>query len=149
MFRREDQVQSGPRPASRTRYLATGSQTDGDYGLFESLLPPGAMGPGPHFHQTFSESFYVLDGFLSLLGRNGEFVSAGAGEHVYVPRQSVHGFRNASASDPVRFLILFTPGTPREEYFEGLARMFAEGKQPTEAEIDAFALLHDQVNIRD
>ena len=47
-----------------------------------------------------------------------------------------------------RFLILFTPGAPREAYFEGLVELTGGGRTPTTAEIDAFALQHDQLNLR-
>ncbi|MGI8693371.1 MAG: hypothetical protein ACR2JK_10815 [Geodermatophilaceae bacterium] len=47
-----------------------------------------------------------------------------------------------------RFLILFTPGIPREEYFDGLAACRAAGLELTEAEIDEFARRHGQINVR-
>jgi quercetin dioxygenase-like cupin family protein len=139
--RRDDQ-----RSAGRTRFLATGSQTRGDFGLFEVTMPPGGRGPGPHLHRTFSESFHVLEGSLEVLA-DGEWTTAHAGDLLYVPRSGVHGFRGA-AELGARFLILFTPGIPREHYFEGLLELYADGRAPTTAEIDAFALRHDQLNLR-
>ena len=55
------------RSAGRTRFVATGAQTRGDFGLFEVTLGPGDGGPGPHLHRTFSESFHVLEGSLAVL----------------------------------------------------------------------------------
>jgi quercetin dioxygenase-like cupin family protein len=141
--RREDQ-----RSAGRARVVATGSQTRGDFGLYEFTLPPGGGGPGPHLHRTFSESFHVLEGELAV--RTGdEWTTASAGDLVYVPRSAVHAFRSAGPEVGARFLILFTPGIPREEYFEGLVELYAGGRRPTPAEVDAFALRHDQLNLRD
>jgi quercetin dioxygenase-like cupin family protein len=143
LSRRTDQ-----RTAGRTRFVATGSQTRGDFGLYEYTLPAGAGGATPHLHRTFSESFHVLEGSLDVL-TGEEWTTAHAGDLVYVPRSGVHGFRAAGPDVGARFLILFTPGIPRELYFEGLVALHADGRQPTTAEVDAFALQHDQLNLRD
>ncbi|GAB4081151.1 cupin domain-containing protein [Modestobacter muralis] len=141
--RQEDQ-----RSAGRTRFLATGDQTRGDFGLFEVTMAPGGSGPGPHLHRTFSESFHVLEGSLAVLA-NGGWTTAHAGDLVYVPRSAVHGFRSAGPDVGARFLVLFTPGIPREAYFTGLVELHAGGRTPSTEEIDAFALEHDQLNLRD
>jgi len=141
--RRDDQ-----RSAGRTRFVATGSQTRGDFGLYEYTLPPGAGGATPHLHRTFSESFHVLEGALDVLAGD-EWTVAQAGDLVYVPRSGVHGFRAAGPDVGARFLILFTPGIPRERYFEGLVELYAGGRTPSTAEVDEFALRHDQLNLRD
>jgi quercetin dioxygenase-like cupin family protein len=141
--RRADQ-----RSAGRTRFVATGAQTRGDFGLFEVTMPPGGSGPGPHLHRTFSESFHVLEGALEVLAGE-EWTTAHPGDLVYVPRSGVHAFRSAGPDVGARFLILFTPGIAREGYFEGLLELHAGGRTPSTAEIDAFALQHDQLNLRD
>src|SRR5260370_27638460 len=41
-------------------YLATGASTGGTYGLYRWVMGPEPSGPGPHFHRTITESFYVL-----------------------------------------------------------------------------------------
>lgn len=140
--RRHDQ-----RSAGRTRFVATGAQTRGDYGLFEVTMAPGGSGPGPHLHRTFSESFLVLEGSLAVLSGE-EWTTADAGDLVYVPRSGVHAFASAGPDVGARFLILFTPGIPREQYFAGLLELHAGGRTPSTAEIDAFALQHDQLNLR-
>ncbi len=137
-----DQRRNGP-----LRYVAPGWLTRGDYGLFEMTLGPTTPGAGPHLHRTFSESFYVLDGELEVLA-DDHWVTAGTGELVYVPRSGVHGFRNA-ADRSARFFILFTPGVPREEYFDGLVALRAGGRRPTDEELDDLARRHDQLNLRD
>ena len=141
--RRDDQPSAG-----RTRFVATGAQTRGDFGLFEVTMAPGGSGPGPHLHRTFSESFHVLEGSLAVLAGDS-WTTAHAGDLVYVPRSAVHGFRAAGPDVGARFLILFTPGIPREDYFTGLHELTTGGRTPTTAEIDAFALRHDQLNLRD
>jgi uncharacterized RmlC-like cupin family protein len=48
--------------ATTARLVATGSRTDGNYGLFRWDMTAASAGATPHFHRTFSEAFYVLDG---------------------------------------------------------------------------------------
>lgn len=131
--------------AGHTRFLATGSDTQGDYGLFEFTLQPGEPGPAPHLHRTFSESFHLLEGRLEVLA-NQRWITAAAGDVIYVPRSSPHAYRAVEVA--ARFLVLFTPGIAREAYFEGLVELHAGGKTPTVEQIDEFALRHDQLNLR-
>jgi len=65
-------------------YLGTGSNTDGEFGLYRVEMGAEATGPSTHFHRTISESFYVLDGRLSLF--DGERWMAGeAGDFLTCP----------------------------------------------------------------
>ncbi len=43
-------------------YLATGASTGGLFGLYRWNMGAEPSGPGPHFHRTMAESFYVLSG---------------------------------------------------------------------------------------
>jgi hypothetical protein len=43
-------------------FTAPGSATSGQYGLFEWNMTGTPGGADPHFHKTFSESFYVMEG---------------------------------------------------------------------------------------
>jgi quercetin dioxygenase-like cupin family protein len=96
-------------------------------------------GPDPHFHRTISESFYILSGTVRIFDGT-QWVAASGGDFVHVPPGGVHGFRNDSGEE-ASMLLLFTPGAPREEYFETL---FAGGtKGMTEEEKAAFYLRHD------
>ncbi len=121
-------------------YLATGDRTQGDFGLYRWEMSPAAGGASPHFHRGISESFYVLSGQVQLFdGR--EWTGAGAGDFLHVPPGGVHGFRNESGS-PASMLILFTPGAPREDYFETLADAARREAMDDEARA-AFFLRHD------
>ena len=134
--------------AGQTRFVATGAQTRGDFGLFEVTLPPGGGGPGPHVHRTFSESFHVLEGRLAVLDGD-TWATAGPGDLVYVPRSGVHAFHAADEDAGCRFLILFTPGAPREDYFRGMVELRSGGRVPTTEELDELAARYDQLNLRD
>jgi mannose-6-phosphate isomerase-like protein (cupin superfamily) len=125
---------------TRCHYLATGSTTEGLFGLYRWEMGPGASGPGPHFHRTLHESFYVLSGGV-LIHDGRDWVDAGVGDFVHVPPGGVHGFRNATDA-PASMLIHFAPGAPRETYFEGLASFGVSGR-PSDEELTAFYLLHD------
>jgi mannose-6-phosphate isomerase-like protein (cupin superfamily) len=101
-------------------YLATGATTGGAYGLYRWEMAEEPGGPGPHFHRTISEAFYVLEGTVALY--DGErWTDAAPGDFHYVPEGGIHAFRNPSG--PAKMLILFAPGAPREDYFETLARV--------------------------
>lgn len=121
-------------------YLATGGMTRGLFGLYRWESAPASGGPGPHFHRTFTESFYVLAGTFKVYdGRR--WIDAGPGDFVHIPEGGLHGFRNES-DEPASMLIHFAPGAPREAYFEGNAR-FARDGQPSPAVLDEFRRLHD------
>ena len=105
-------------------YLATTELTRGEYGLYRVMMKPRAGGPSTHFHRTISESFYILDGTVRLF--NGEkWIEGRAGDFLHVPQGGLHAFRNDSDS-PAEMLLLFTPGAPREEYFEKIGQIAAE-----------------------
>lgn len=122
-------------------YLLTGDQTGGDVGLYRWNMGPRQGGPDPHIHKAISESFFVIEGTITL--HDGErWRPAGKGEFVYVPPGGIHGFRNetdASAS----MLILFAPGAPREAYFEGLRHIADTGERPTPEDMAEFFRVHD------
>jgi mannose-6-phosphate isomerase-like protein (cupin superfamily) len=123
-------------------YLATGASTGGLFGLYRWNMTAEPSGPGPHFHRTLAESFYVLLGRVRIYdGR--EWVEAEPGDFVHVPIGGIHGFRNESR-EPASMLIHFAPGAPREGYFEGLARFAVEGR-PDKAALDRFYAEHDNI----
>lgn len=121
-------------------YLATGASTDGLFGLYRWNMAAEPSGPGPHFHRTLAESFYVLVGKVRIF--NGtEWIECGVGDFVHVPPGGIHGFRNESG-EPASMLIHFAPGAPREGYFEGL-RDFAVSGRPSDEEVAEFYRQHD------
>lgn len=121
-------------------YLATGASTGGQFGLYRWEMGAEVSGPGPHFHRTISESFYVLSGTVRLHDGHRWFDGA-PGDFLFVPEGGIHGFRNESG-EPASMLLLFAPGAPREEYFETLRR-FADGLRFSDEEMAEFFLRHD------
>lgn len=129
----------GAAPGNRVDYLARGDATGGGFGLYRWSFGAHVSGPDPHFHRTISESFYILSGEVHIHD-GGDWKPFTAGDFVHVPPGGVHGFKNNSG-EVASMLLLFTPGAPREEYFETL---FAGGTaEMTDEEKDAFFLRHD------
>jgi mannose-6-phosphate isomerase-like protein (cupin superfamily) len=125
---------------STAHYLATGGSTDGLFGLYRWVMGPQPSGPGPHFHRSIAESFYILSGTVRIYD-GGRWIDTKPGDFVHVPAGGIHGFRNESG-EPASMLLHFAPGAPREGYFEGLAE-FAVSGQPSDEEMAAFYLRHD------
>ena len=136
-IRRADEPPDYALGSTTYHYLATQQSTDGHFGLYRLDIDPAGGGPGPHFHKTMSESFFVLSGIMRMHdGR--DWVDAPAGDYLYVPPRGVHGFRNDS-DQPASMLLLFAPGAPREGYFEGLPEL----AEMTEEERRDFFIRHD------
>lgn len=122
------------------QYLATSARTSGQFGLYRWDMGAQPRGARPHFHRSFSESFFVLSGQVEIY--DGESWRQGrSGDFAFVPEGGIHGFRNSSG-EPASMLILFAPGAPREAYFEGLAAL-ADGPQRTQEELAEFFRAHD------
>ncbi|GAA3617056.1 cupin domain-containing protein [Nonomuraea rosea] len=127
---------------TKVHYLATGGSTNGAYGLYRWDMSARPSGPGAHFHRTMTESFYVLSGTIRLF--NGDKWADGKpGDFLFLPEGGVHSFRNESG-EPASMLILFTPGAPREAYFEELAEIATTGRELTPEEWTELYLRHDQ-----
>jgi mannose-6-phosphate isomerase-like protein (cupin superfamily) len=127
------------RSGGTAHYLATGELTRGQFGLYRWEMAATPGGPGPHFHRTISESFFVLAGTVQLFD-GIRWTAATAGDYLFVPEGGIHAFRNDHG--PASMLILFAPGAPREDYFETLARV-GEGLVMSDEEKTAFYLRHD------
>jgi mannose-6-phosphate isomerase-like protein (cupin superfamily) len=143
-FHARDEVESLTYQASGThvRFVAPGSATRGQYGLFEWNMRPRTGGATAHFHRTFSESFFVTAGLVEFYD-GSRWLPARAGDFLYVPMGGVHGFR-APSDEPSSMLILFAPGAPREDYFRELAEIRHSGRTLTEDEWTEFLAQHDQ-----
>ncbi len=130
---------------SRLRMVAPGKVTAGRYGLVEYHVAPRSPGASPHYHQTFSESFYVLSGELTV-NHAGEWTPFCAGDYALVHEGGAHGFRN-DGDEWTSFLILFAPGIARELFFTELAELRRSGRTLSPEEMTAFYARHDQVMV--
>ena len=126
-----------------TATVAPAPLTESAFSLYRIQLAPGAGGPGPHFHRTFAESFYVLAGTARLFdGRR--WIEADAGDFLHVPPGGVHAFNNQDSDEPADMLMLTAPGAAREDYFAELAERAAANVATGPDEQAAFLARHDQ-----
>lgn len=98
-----------------------GSQdTGGRYSVFESLDQPNS-GPPMHVHHREDESYYILEGEYEIHRVDEPPMRATVGAFVYVPRDTIHTYKNVAAI-PGRMVVITTPA--------GLEGFFAEVGQP-------------------
>lgn len=104
------------------RFLALGEDTDGQYSMWEAVVPPGG-GPPPHVHRREEEGFYVMEGEITFT-IDGERVVAGPGTFANMPVGTPHCFKN-EGQHPAKMLITVSPA--------GLEKMFLEVGVPLAA----------------
>jgi quercetin dioxygenase-like cupin family protein len=106
-------------PGDLYRFLVTGAETGGAYFAMEAIVPPGG-GPPPHIHRHEDETFYIVEGECRLLLAE-EWITAGAGDFVNVPRGTVHRFQN-QGTEAMRMILTFTPAGIEKFFDETLER---------------------------
>jgi quercetin dioxygenase-like cupin family protein len=113
----------GPAPAAPRQYWVLGEQvtirltseqTGGNFSVAEIESQPGGQVP-PHRHKEMDEIFHVLEGAYEFI-IDGQAQTVAAGGTVFVPRGTLHGFRNLS-SGISRLMDMHTPGG-FEKFFE-------------------------------
>jgi mannose-6-phosphate isomerase-like protein (cupin superfamily) len=127
--------------SARIYFLCTGSMTAEAFGAYLCEFPEPDPGAAPHIHTTLTESFFILDGTMQLYTGDA-WVDVTRHDWMYVPEGGIHGFRHQDAS-PASMLLFYTPGPPREEFFEGLADLAAGRPLPGGEALAAFMIRHD------
>ncbi|WP_433273761.1 cupin domain-containing protein [Actinosynnema sp. CS-041913] len=94
----------------------------GSLTVLEADVPPGG-GPPVHNHANEDEAFYLLAGELDIHAGSRTYTAV-AGDLVFIPRGTFHGFRN-NTTRVARQLLLFTPGG-----FEGFFLELGEDAVP-------------------
>ena len=102
-------------------FLATAEDTQGTFALIEAVSRKGNA-PPPHIHHWEEETFYVLEGEMTV-SVGYRTIKATPGTMVVVPGHTVHSF--VVESDQLRVLILSTPA--------GLEGWFKEFSVPAQA----------------
>lgn len=123
-------------------FKATKESTSGSFSLAEVTIQAGTPGPPPHSHRELLDSFYVLEGTLTVQVGDEE-VEAGPGTYACAPPGVVHTFANRSAST-VRFLNLNTPGG-WEDYISDLAAATPADGPPDQKIMSDVLARHDVV----
>jgi quercetin dioxygenase-like cupin family protein len=116
---------TGSRPgatSTRARSPALASGSLGPFGGSERAWPwPPGGGPPPHIHRYEDETFYILEGECRILLAD-EWITAGVGDFINVPRGTVHRFHN-QGTETIRMILTFTPA--------GIENFFQKTLQPT------------------
>lgn len=86
-------------------FLATAEDTQGKFALIEAVGRKGNA-PPPHIHHREDETFYVLEGEMTV-SVGDRRIKAAPGTMVVVPRHTVHSF--VIESEQLRALTLLTP----------------------------------------
>lgn len=101
-------------PGDLYSMLVTGKESNNVFFQFEAFVPEGG-GPPPHIHSREDETFYVISGNLEVLLGDKTHL-AKAGDFVYIPRGTVHRFKNIGKEMAVQ-LVTFSPAGV-EKFFE-------------------------------
>ena len=117
------------------RFLATGKDTDGRYATWEAIVPPGG-GPPPHIHSREEESFFVLEGEITV-HVGDERIVATPGTFANMPVGSLHSFKNETDKQ-ARMIISIAPAGLEEMFIEVGQQVFPDGTipPPTAEEIE-------------
>ena len=97
--------------------------TGGTFSAIVAEVKPGD-GPPPHLHRDREEYFYVLEGTYSL-GVNGNESTIGPGTLVFVPRGTVHTFKNVTSA--MGKILEWTIPGDNGDYFRAMHNMEANG----------------------
>jgi mannose-6-phosphate isomerase-like protein (cupin superfamily) len=103
------------------KVMMSAADTGGTFSALVAEIRPGE-GPPPHLHRDREEYFHVLEGTyqLSVAGREE---TIGAGSLVFVPRGTVHAFKNVGGT-PGKLLEWTIPGS-NNPYFRAVHEMEA------------------------
>ncbi len=106
------------------RILASADATGGAVSAIVAEHEPG-MGPPPHVHFSQEEMFYVIEGTYEIAINGGAPSVAGPGSFVFLPRNTVHTFKNIGTTT-ARMLDLSLPGG-QDRYFKEIHILAASG----------------------
>ena len=70
-------------------------QTTGNFDMVVFETPAGVQGPPSHSHETYQETFLILEGEMEFMV-NGKTSTCRAGESIDVPSGTLHTFNNTS-----------------------------------------------------
>ncbi len=106
-------------------WKANGRDNEGRFDFLVSDVAYGT-GPGLHIHAAQEDTFYVLDGILSVqIG--DDIVELGPGDFGTAPPGIPHSFTNAHADRPCRVINLMTPGIGFDDYIGQIEEVAASG----------------------
>jgi len=106
------------------KILLSGKDTNGNQAVFEDIVEPG-IGPGRHIHYNQDEIFFFLEGdFIAEVA--GEMFEFKAGDVAFIPRGTVHAFKNVGKTKG-KLRYIFSPAHTIEEMFREMYAALQEG----------------------
>jgi mannose-6-phosphate isomerase-like protein (cupin superfamily) len=118
------------------------TQTGGNLGSAEMIIPPGQLGAPPHYHKGFDEICIVLKGTVHIMVENEVFKVKEGGWHLR-PRGKTHTFWN-SGKKAAKVIELYAPGG-HESYMQDLSKLFENGARPHPGDLQKLASKYDIV----
>jgi len=116
----------------------TGAETGGKWTLWTETTPPGG-GPPPHTHANEDELFFVVEGRAGFY-YEGKWTEVPVGSSVFMPRGSVHTFKNLGSA-PLKMLVQTQP-SGFETFMARCAEEFAKPGAPDMARIVQISAEH-------
>jgi quercetin dioxygenase-like cupin family protein len=101
---------TNPVTGERATFIETSLETGGARTVGELQIDCLGGVPG-HFHDAHDERIEVLEGEIEVVVK-GVAHRLRAGEHIVIPRGTVHSWRNPSRVDALSFRGTMTPGHP-------------------------------------
>ena len=120
-------------------WKANGRDNDGRFDFLVSEVAYGT-GPGLHVHAAQEDTFYVLDGLLSVQLGN-DIIELGPGDFGTAPPGVPHSFTNTRANRTCRVINLMTPGIGFDRYIGTIEEVAATG------DLDALARFHAEYGV--
>ncbi len=122
---RADAGETIPMGSIQVRFLRSKDQTKGSLDVFEMTVRPDGRMPVPHYHESWDETVYGLTG-TTTWRIDGQDVPVGPSQSAFIPRGTIHGFRNDSGAS-ASCLCVLTPGVLGPDYFREMAGLLASG----------------------
>jgi quercetin dioxygenase-like cupin family protein len=119
---------------------ANRERSKGKLSLVEQVIPPGFESPW-HIHHSEDESFYVIEGSMSVIVGDNDKVSIGQGGYAFGPRGVAHGFR-IEGDRPARILAITSGGDFADFIAETSAPAGSPPSPPDMAKLVAAAARH-------
>lgn len=125
------------------RFLLEAADTNGAVAMFEFTVPVGANVPVPHYHRSYDETIYGVEGVVTFTVE-GKPVDIGPGETCFIPRGAVHGFDNLKPT-AVKALAVITPALLGPDFFKEAAAIVNVCGPPEVEKLKAVLLKHGLV----
>ncbi len=115
-----------------------GAETGGKFSMFTSVTPPGDCVP-PHYHSNEDEWILPLEGRVEF-HLNGAWTEVPTGTVVFLPKGTVHGFRNVGES--LLGMLVHTAPAGFETFYSRCADEFARPGNPDRNRIHEICAEH-------